>query len=1473
MKPKTIVLGTDARGLEPNATVISSLLAHTEGPVWVRIFSRDVPEMRLESGRLTLEVIETPEELRLEARMPAHVNAGGAFDRMAAIRYCTDWDRALVLDYDQLVVGNPGDLFDLDLGENLLAARMFEGFDLREGARQWFGRELPPKWTDCGNYRFFYLGPVMNLAAMRRDGIYDRLLEFQLEAGLEEQIALHVACQDRVLPVPAVFNLVPQWDGLPADARILHFTGPAKPWNHPELRGAPLWRAYETTWEELTCGRWNPQAIGGPGVDRRWEGVARVVAGARRPGQAQRVLEIGGWDFPRMTGLARQWLAREDDRWTMLFRQHVDPAALEEAIRRFVGGLGDRAAMTEILDGNPAEVLSWLLAQDGGWEGFDAVIQHAPQREEDFLTEAFMAWKQLRPGGVMVIHPVRKRPGTVARKAFLRARSVFLEAVADGLGAVKRGYHTLLVKGARAAGDHQASLAAAEERKGVFLTGGFFNRLNNLVTGLLVHGPEFKARWTVNPHMPHRFGDLFEEITGVRVVHVAGFANHPENTDPARGPLCYWCVPRNVNATREEVAASYRHVISRIKVPTRAPGATVGVHFRGWHHSAGADAGKFARWCVDRLRERGVDRCFALADTERDKIVAVLEEAGIGVIQAGAPPMDGDVDRADLAAMKEFIADALALAECETVLISLAETTIADPARAFGRKVLAFSGSRAWSECWFHHRGDIGGPDGLDVLAAMYAGRIPVGLARYGPQRDGGYLVPAALRFDHVITIGVGSCIGFEADYAVSHPDARFDLFDHTLEGLPAPLPLATFHRTGVGCGPGLVPLSDALDECVRDGETVLLKMDCEGAEWACGLEWLNDAGIAAIILEIHGILRDSWLRPGGTVLSSLAERFVLVHAHPNNHTQSARIRSHCLTDCIELTLVNRRIAESLRMDDPPPAPDFDNDPSRPPARLEFSLRESYFSDSSGCSGHSDGVPCLQVSPTVASEPPTALGTPRVLIADVFLAGRAQAGWKEGYELCDAFRNLGIYCDVAGPEGSIPETRIPEIAGDYDLVIITENYPEASGWKWWDWHTVRTPKLFWAIDTHLVDYRPWIRRAGIDSVAFNNPDDMERYGLAGSFFLPYAASAQHHFSVDFPKPLRDAAFIGGMTPERRRLCEKFRIEHLTAYGADYVREMAATKICVNLSISHDLNAKYLEIPASGALMLTNPNEHFRRLLGGGDDVAAMFYRSENELGEKIRYYLAHEAERVVLAVTIRRRIRMFHCWENRVEEILRRMGWNTRVEDAGPAESSPNVIDLRTIPVCLVGGRLGVPAAVQHRYAEDSRYEGLVLSHTMSVPPMPGGHTYGCSAAHLAAVRRALEEHPGQPVLLLEDDAVKTRWFDPLIRDLPRDADVVWLGRSVGFHQGRPSPEYPACQQGKYRRITGACQGTHATLLLTDAGKRVWMECCESAVGGRLGGSTDLVCSIDGSRRSRQYVVALPAFYQPDHAATLYPLD
>jgi lipopolysaccharide biosynthesis glycosyltransferase len=1008
MESKNIVMSSDARGLEPNATVIASLLAHTEGPVWVRLFSRDIPPVDISSGRLRIEVISTPEDLRMVGRSPTHVHSAGAFDRLAAMKYCADWSRAVLFDYDQVVVGDPTELFEMPLHDSLAAVRLWPGVSLGTVGRWWDSDMMKGDWVDCSGYRFFHMAPVLNLAAIRESEAWERLVSFHKAGNMDEQAALCAACEDRVIGFDPKLNWFPTWNQIPTDAKILHFVREKKPWNNSELRGAPLWRKHETTWEELTCGLWNPLALSGGGVDRRWEELERVVAAARRPGQSQRVLEIGGWDFPRMLKRARKWMTSVNDCWTVLFRPHVDPVALGEAVLRFAGSVREIPGRTEILDGHPVEALAWMLTEEEGWEGMDAVILHAPRRGEDFLSEAFMAWKLLKPGGVMIIHPVAKRPGRVARKAFLRNLESFIHAVGDGMRDCRKSYHTMLVKAADSG--QEISLGEATNRQEVVLFEGFFNRLNGLVAGLLLHGPGFKTRWAVNRHLPHRFEELFDRLSFSDVVNTIGPGYHKDNIDAARGALCYWYLPDTVTASRDEVAAAYRVVISRLKVPHRELGVRAGIHFRGEHRSARTNAVEFAQWCLTQLRSRGIDRCFVLADTSREEIGAILTGGGIEITWGKAPPLSKDLDRRDLDAIKEFIADALALAECETVLTSFDETTIVDPARAFGREVVAFSGSRAWSRCYFRER---------EIRPQTY---------------------------------------------------------------LSSPSPSVT------------------------DGKF------------------------------------------GGS-------------------------------------------------------------------------------------------------------------RPRILIADTFLSGRPNADWKEGYELCYAFRNLGIDCNVAGPGGHIPETRISEVAGEYGLVIITENYPNASGWKWWDWHKISTPKLFWAVDTHLVDYRPWIQHAEIDFVAFNNPDDMARYGLQESFSLPYAASARHHFEVDHPAPIRDVAFIGGMTQERRRLCDRFGIEHVTAFGPDYVKEMAATRICVNLSISYDLNAKYLEILASGAFMLTNPNPHFHRLLGGGDDVAAMFFHSEDELGEKLRYYLSHEDERAALAASMRSRIREFHCWENRAAEILRRVGW------------------------------------------------------------------------------------------------------------------------------------------------------------------------------------------------------------------------
>lgn len=278
----------------------------------------------------------------------------------------------------------------------------------------------------------------------------------------------------------------------------------------------------------------------------------------------------------------------------------------------------------------------------------------------------------------------------------------------------------------------------------------------------------------------------------------------------------------------------------------------------------------------------------------------------------------------------------------------------------------------------------------------------------------------------------------------------------------------------------------------------------------------------------------------------------------------------------------------------------------------------------------------------------------KILIADILLGGD-NSDWKEGYELCYAFRNLGHECDVYGPNGENSEVEIPLVAHLYDLAIITENYPGYSNWKWWDWGSIKIPKLFWAIDTHIVNFLPWLKSSDINYVAFNNPQDLDKYKLPNSFWMPYAASKIHHMIKYTDEKVRDKVLIGGLIPERKRLCEKFGIEHIHAYGPNYIKEMQASKICFNLSMSYDINAKYFEILSAGSFMLTNYNEHFHKFLDYNKYIEKMFYYSEDDLGEKIEYYLKNEEEREKIAKEVYSFIYENHTYDNRAKLILEKI--------------------------------------------------------------------------------------------------------------------------------------------------------------------------------------------------------------------------
>jgi spore maturation protein CgeB len=139
-------------------------------------------------------------------------------------------------------------------------------------------------------------------------------------------------------------------------------------------------------------------------------------------------------------------------------------------------------------------------------------------------------------------------------------------------------------------------------------------------------------------------------------------------------------------------------------------------------------------------------------------------------------------------------------------------------------------------------------------------------------------------------------------------------------------------------------------------------------------------------------------------------------------------------------------------------------------------------------------------------------------------------------------------------------------------------------------------------------------------------------------------------------------FIGTLSvdPRRKELCDRFGIRHMTAFGADYVIAMKKSKICFNKSMSNDINAKYFEIMGSGSFLLTNYNEELLTYFDNNPDLRACMYTTEDEIGEKIQYYLEHEDEREAIAKRLYDYVWSHHTWEARCKQILQVVGSSTR---------------------------------------------------------------------------------------------------------------------------------------------------------------------------------------------------------------------
>jgi len=120
----------------------------------------------------------------------------------------------------------------------------------------------------------------------------------------------------------------------------------------------------------------------------------------------------------------------------------------------------------------------------------------------------------------------------------------------------------------------------------------------------------------------------------------------------------------------------------------------------------------------------------------------------------------------------------------------------------------------------------------------------------------------------------------------------------------------------------------------------------------------------------------------------------------------------------------------------------------------------------------------------------------------------------------------------------------------------------------------------------------------------------------------------------------------------RRLSERYKMNEPRLYLQKEIPGVySRAKIVLNLPLSDDLNFRTFEAMSCGALLLTRRvNNGQEVLFKEGKHFAA--FGDEQELFDKVTYYLSHPEERDAIAVAGLAEVLLHHRLELRLEELL-----------------------------------------------------------------------------------------------------------------------------------------------------------------------------------------------------------------------------
>lgn len=266
-----VVMATDENYIPPLCVALSSLIRHASPArkydIIILCIGRAhtilaslLPTFR--RNNISVRAVDLPQATTFHTS--SHISLA-SYNRLYIPELLREYAKTLYLDCDITIHADVAELYDIELGDNYLAA--CEDYYLTQGTAPYVPPALAAlRAQGCPIEGHINAGILsMNLAALRRDNMQQRMLECAAEKDhyYHDQCVLNITCQGKIHPLPLEWNMcvaeslsreaMSDWhhDALHSmlDSRtykIVHFSSCKKPWKHLQRPLANLW------WQE-TC--------------------------------------------------------------------------------------------------------------------------------------------------------------------------------------------------------------------------------------------------------------------------------------------------------------------------------------------------------------------------------------------------------------------------------------------------------------------------------------------------------------------------------------------------------------------------------------------------------------------------------------------------------------------------------------------------------------------------------------------------------------------------------------------------------------------------------------------------------------------------------------------------------------------------------------------------------------------------------------------------------------------------------------------------------------------------------------------------------------------------------------------------------------------------------------------------------------------------------------------------------------------